>query len=64
MLILPAAAMISQLFQGDAAWLTGKNPNYLLSSFGLITIGVEIWIIIEAVFAWPKAKGVIEDFGS
>jgi len=60
MLILPATAMISQLFVGDAAWLTGKTPNYLLSAIGLITLALEAWIIAEAAIAWPKAKGVLE----
>ncbi len=60
MLILPATAMISQLFVGDAAWLTGTTPNYLLSAIGLITLALEAWIIAEAAIAWPKAKGVLE----
>lgn len=60
MLILPAVAMISQLFVGDAAWLTGKSPNYLLSAIGLTTLALEAWIIAEAAIAWPKAKGVLE----
>jgi hypothetical protein len=60
MLVLPAIAMISQLFVGDAAWLTGKNPNLLLSSIGIITLALEAWILIEAAKAWPKAKGVLE----
>jgi carbon starvation protein len=60
MLILPALAMISQLFIGDAAWLTGENPNYLLSSIGLATLGLEAWILFEAAAAWPRAKGMLE----
>ena len=60
MLILPAVAMISQLFVGDAAWLTGTTPNYLLSAIGLITLALEAWIIAEAAIAWPRAKGVLE----
>ena len=61
MLILPALAMISQLFLGDAAWLTGETPNYLLSAIGLATLALEAWILIEAAAAWPKAKGVLEE---
>lgn len=60
MLILPAIAMVSQLFAGDAAWLTGKNPNYLLSAIGIITLALEAWILVEAAKAWPKAKGILE----
>lgn len=60
MLVLPAWAMISQLFIGDAAWVTGKNPNYLLSAIGIITLALEGWILAEAAAAWPKAKGMLE----
>ena len=60
MLILPAIAMISQLFFGDAAWLTGKNPNYLLAAIGVLTLALEAWILVEAAKAWPKAKGILE----
>ena len=60
MLILPAIAMVSQLFVGDAAWLTGENPNYLLAAIGLTTLALEAWILVEAAAAWPKAKGILE----
>ena len=60
MLILPAAAMLSQLFIGDAAWITGENPNFLLASIGVITLGLEAWILVEAAAAWPRAKGLLE----
>ncbi len=60
MLVFPALAMISQLFVGEAAWLTGENPNYLLSAIGLATLGLEAWILTEAAAAWPKAKGILE----
>jgi carbon starvation protein len=61
MLILPAIAMVSQLFVGDAAWLTGENPNYLLAAIGLTTLALEVWILVEAAAAWPKAKGMLEE---
>lgn len=60
MLVLPAFAMTAQLFAGDAAWLTGKNPNYLLATIGLVTLALEAWILVEAAKAWPKAKGALE----
>lgn len=60
MLILPAIAMVSQLFVGEAAWLTGENPNYLLAAIGITTLALEAWILVEAARAWPKAKGMLE----
>ncbi len=64
MLVLPATALLFQLFSGPTAWLTGESPNYLLVAFGLATLGLEAWIIVEALRAWPKAKGVLELEGS
>jgi carbon starvation protein len=60
MLILPATAMIMQVFIGKGAWLTGENPNYLLSTIGIATLALEAWILVEAAKAWPKAKGILE----
>ncbi len=60
MLILPASAMIMQVFIGKGAWLTGDNPNYLLATIGIATLALEAWILIEAAKAWPKAKGILE----
>ncbi|MGJ8644160.1 MAG: carbon starvation CstA family protein [Luteolibacter sp.] len=61
MLILPAIAMISQLFIGDGAWITGETPNPLLGAIGIATLALEAWILIEAASAWPKAKGLLEE---
>ena len=61
MLVLPALAMVMQLFIGDGAWLTGETPNYLLGIFGIATLLLEGWIVFEAIAAWPKAKGVLEE---
>lgn len=55
MLILPGLAMTQQLLIGDKAWLTGTSPNYLLSTFGIATIALEIWIIAEAFKHWKNA---------
>jgi carbon starvation protein len=37
-----------------------SKPNYLLGFFGIATLVIEAWIVIEAVKAWPRAKGVLE----
>ena len=60
MLVLPAIAMLWQLFVGPNAWLTGDSPNFLLGTFGLATLALEAWILLEAAKAWPKAKGILE----
>ena len=60
MLIMPLWAMIHQLFVSPG-WLVADKPDYLLGGIGLATIALEIWMIIEAVKLFPKAKGVIEE---
>ena len=60
MLIMPMWAMIHQLFSSPG-WLVGDKPDYLLGGIGLATIVLEIWMIIEAVRLFPKAKGVLEE---
>jgi len=57
MLILPGLAMGIELFQ-PGGWIgTGQWHLVLI---GLATIGLEGWMIVEAILAWPKAKGALE----
>jgi carbon starvation protein len=62
MLVLPAWALGYQLFhrslEGGASWLA--KGDWVLAGFGLATLAVEAWMIVEAVRAWPKVKGVLE----
>ena len=57
MLILPGAAMAINLF-GSGGFLETKD--WLLFAIGAATIALEIWMIIEACLALPKAMGVLE----
>jgi len=67
MLIMPMWAMIHQLWFNPGWLLSVKEgfpqhePSYLLGGIGLATIALEIWMIIEAVKLFPKAKGVLEE---
>ncbi len=60
MLIVPAWALIVQLkgFFGSGA---GVEINWLLVSVALTTLALEVWMVIEAVLLWPRARGVLED---
>ncbi|MDG2126085.1 MAG: carbon starvation CstA family protein, partial [Verrucomicrobiales bacterium] len=57
MLVLPGTALGIEIFK-TGGWL--DKENYLLIGIAAVTLGLEIWIIIEALVAWPKAKGLIE----
>ncbi len=58
MLIMPMWAMFVQLFVGEKSWI--KEGNWLVSSIGLATIILELWMLYEAWRMFPKAKGVLE----
>ena len=55
MLIMPAWAMLHQMFDPQTGWLfTGK---YLLFGFGVVVEALQIWMIAEGVIAWQNARG-------
>jgi carbon starvation protein len=57
MLILPGVAMTLQLF-GDGGWIAKRQWHLVF--IGFATFGLQIWMIIEAIIAWPAAKGMLE----
>lgn len=58
MLALPGVAMGLQIFRGEGSFLA--TGNWLLVGIGLATLALQIWMIVEAFLAWPKARGVLE----
>ena len=64
MLIMPAVAMVWQLFISNAGgapgWVYQQLPNWILIVIALATLALELWMLIEALAAWPRAKGVME----
>ena len=58
MLLLPAWAMLWQMFNGKSGWLW--NEKYLLFGFGAAIMTLQIWMVLEAIFMFPRAKGVLE----
>ena len=56
MLIMPGWAMVHQI-QNDF-W---PQRNWLLLIFGCTILGLQVWMVIEAILIWPQAKGVLED---
>lgn len=61
MLIMPLWAMMWQVFVGDGgnpSWISQRN--WVLVSIALATVVLEIWMVIEAIKLFPRARGVIE----
>lgn len=54
MLILPAWALTT-----DVARWWGKD-QFLLVGVAVLMLGLELWMIAEALLLWPKANGVLE----
>ena len=57
MLVLPAWVMVLNL----TAWINAPNPNSVLIFVAIVTLFLEAWMLVEAFFLWPHAKGVLEE---
>jgi len=61
MLIIPFCGMFHQAFIGSAdsaSWLA--SGNWLLLSFAVASLGLEIWLLVEAWLLLPKSRAVRE----
>lgn len=55
MLLMPAWAMLHQMFNPTTGWwFEGK---YLLFGFGIVIEALQVWMIAEGVIAWHNARG-------
>ncbi|MCA9200191.1 MAG: carbon starvation protein A [Planctomycetales bacterium] len=63
MLLMPAWAMLWNLFNAQSGWIggDGREPNYLRVAFGLVILGLQAWMMLEVILVMPKVKGVLED---
>ena len=59
MLFLPAWALLWQMFNAESGWLW--HDKYLLLAFGALIMGLQVWMVIEAILMFPRAKGVLEE---
>ena len=55
MLIMPAWAMLHQMFNPQTGWLF--EGKYLLFGFGIVVEALQIWMIAEGIIAWRNARG-------
>ena len=59
MLFLPGLAMFLNLFVGEGSYLA--TDKWVLVVMGFLTLVLQVWILVEAIIAWPKAKGILEE---
>ena len=60
MIVLPSWALVWQLFNNSSGWWWNEG-KLLVAIIGTLTLGLQIWMVIEAILVWPKARGVIEE---
>lgn len=60
MIVLPGWALVWQLFNSETGWWF-QSDRILVTWIGLITLGLQIWMVIEAIIIWPQARGVLEE---
>lgn len=59
MLVMPPWAMSWQMFNSESGWYV--KQNYLLLSIGGAVMLLQVWMVIEGLLVWRKAKGVLEE---
>ncbi len=59
MVVLPAWAMLWNMFNSNSGW--AWNKEYLLLGFGFVLLALQAWTVAEAVSLWSRAKGVLEE---
>jgi carbon starvation protein len=59
MLIMPAWAMLWQMFNSESGWYHKEQTHLLWTGFAIL--GIQLWMIIEALLLLPRVKGVVEE---
>lgn len=60
MLIMPAWAMLWQIFNTESGWYHNSEQAHLLWT-GIAILGIQLWMIIEALLVLPRARGILEE---
>ena len=56
MFVMPGWAMVHQIVYDFL-----PNQKWHLLAFGVAIVALQLWMVIEAVLMWPRAKGVLEE---
>jgi carbon starvation protein len=59
LLVMPAWAMLWQMFNSQTGWLVQKS--YLLLGIGGAVVCLQFWMVVEGMLVWRRAKGVLEE---
>ena len=61
MLIMPAWAMLWQMFNADSGWANPAHGKTHLFYVGIGILALQAWMVIESLLILPRAKGVLEE---
>ncbi len=59
MLIMPAWAMLWNMFNPETGWWQG-GKTFLFWN-GAAILGIQAWMVVEAMLLMPRAKGILEE---
>ena len=60
MLIMPAWAMLWNMFNGETGWYFNPEKQHLFL-FGIAVIGLQVWMMVEGLLVWSRSKGHLEE---
>lgn len=60
MAVMPLWALGYQLFGPDGFLVAGKGQNWMLGGIGVATIILQMWMFAEALWLFPRVRGVLE----
>ena len=59
MLIMPAWAMLWQMFNSESGWCYSGQSHLFWT--GVAILGIQLWMVIEALLVLPRVKGLLEE---
>ena len=59
MTLLPAGALIWQLFNADGGW--AYREEWLLTAFAIAILSLQVWMVVECLLLYPRVRGIMEE---
>jgi carbon starvation protein len=61
MIVMPAWAMVLQIYGWFNLANPAAGPNWLLIGIGIMVEALQVWMLIEGLLMWNRAKGVLPE---
>ena len=60
MLLMPAFALLWQMFNNESGWARNSKEQYHLFGFAVLIMLLQIWMVVEGISIWSKVRGELE----